>query len=68
MVVCHCRAVNDATIRAEIEQGALTPDEVADRCGAGSRCGGCRPVIDELVDELLARHLQREAESVPVEL
>lgn len=56
MVVCHCRAVNDATIRSEIEQGALTADEVADRCGAGSQCGGCRLVIDDLVDELLARH------------
>jgi bacterioferritin-associated ferredoxin len=57
MVVCHCRAVNDATIRDEIEQGALTADEVAARCGAGSQCGGCRLVIDDLVDELLARHL-----------
>lgn len=58
MVVCHCRAVNDAAIRAEIEQGALTTDEVAARCGAGSRCGGCRDTIDELVDELLARQLE----------
>lgn len=57
MVVCHCRAVNDATIRSEIEQGALTTDEVAARCGAGLRCGGCRVTIDELVDELLARQL-----------
>jgi bacterioferritin-associated ferredoxin len=54
MVVCHCRAVNDATIRSEIERGALTADDVADRCGAGSKCGGCRVTIDELVDELAA--------------
>jgi bacterioferritin-associated ferredoxin len=58
MVVCHCRAVNDVTIRTEIAQGALSADEVAARCGAGDHCGGCRIVIDELVDEMLARHLQ----------
>jgi bacterioferritin-associated ferredoxin len=61
VVVCHCEAVNDATIRGEIERGALTADEVASRCGAGGRCGGCRIVIDDLVDEMLARHLDRES-------
>ena len=51
MVVCHCRAVNDRAIRAEIGAGALDLDDVAARCGAGSRCGGCRPVIAALLAE-----------------
>jgi bacterioferritin-associated ferredoxin len=65
MVVCHCEAVNDVTIRSEIERGALTADEVADRCGAGGRCGGCRIVIDDLVDEMLARHLAATSSAAP---
>ena len=52
MVVCHCRAVNDKAIVAEILSGAVDADTLAERCGAGSRCGGCRPVVEEL----LAQH------------
>lgn len=49
MVVCHCHAVNDAAIRSEIEQGALDAEELADRCGAGTHCGGCLTVVEELL-------------------
>ena len=49
MVVCHCNAVNDRAIRAQIEAGALHVDEVAARCGAGERCGSCVPVIEAML-------------------
>ena len=49
MVVCHCHAVNDKAIRAEIEAGALDADSLAARCGAGSRCGNCRPVLEAIL-------------------
>jgi bacterioferritin-associated ferredoxin len=48
-MVCHCEAVNDTAIRAEIADGALDPEALASRCGAGSRCGGCRPVVEQLL-------------------
>ncbi len=51
MVVCHCNAVSDARIRAEIVSGRLDADGVAARCGAGARCGGCRPMVEALVAE-----------------
>ncbi len=51
MVVCHCNVVADREIRAEILAGALDADDVAARCTAGTRCGGCRPVIEALLAE-----------------
>ena len=50
MFVCSCKGVTDRTIRAAIASGAQTIDEVADRCGAGARCGGCWPALSELLD------------------
>jgi bacterioferritin-associated ferredoxin len=46
MVICHCFTVNDRAIRAEIEAGALDADELAARCGAGTKCGSCVPVLE----------------------
>ena len=34
MVVCHCLAINDVTIRELLEAGALSVEEIASRCGA----------------------------------
>ena len=59
MFVCSCTGVNDRTIRAAIATGARSIDEVAERCGAGARCGGCWPVLAELLDE---EHRSDEAE------
>jgi bacterioferritin-associated ferredoxin len=49
MIVCHCHVVSDRRIRAEIESGACTDEDVAFRCGAGARCGACRPAIGALL-------------------
>jgi bacterioferritin-associated ferredoxin len=52
MFVCHCRAVTDGEIREAITAGAADLEEVGRRCGAGITCGGCCP----LIQELLAQH------------
>ncbi len=49
MYVCHCRAVTDHTIEDEIQRGATTIEDLAVCCGAGSECGGCWPVLEELL-------------------
>ena len=53
MIVCHCQVVSDRVIRTEVDCGALSVDEIADRCGAGSRCGSCRPTIGVLLATLV---------------
>ncbi len=49
MVICHCRVVTDRVIRAAIESGARDFADVTRLCGAGGRCGGCVPVVEELL-------------------
>ncbi|MBA2529267.1 MAG: (2Fe-2S)-binding protein [Euzebyales bacterium] len=51
MLVCHCTAVNEARLRAVVEDGARDEFDVAEACGAGSVCGGCVPTISRLLDE-----------------
>jgi bacterioferritin-associated ferredoxin len=54
VLVCHCRAVNDRRIRAEIERGARCDVDIALACGAGAECGGCLPAVNRLLEECLA--------------
>jgi len=49
MLVCHCAAVNEASVRTAVDSGARTISEVAAQCGAGGGCGGCRPTICRLL-------------------
>ena len=49
MIVCHCKALSDRAIRDVIRRGAHSPREVALACDAGRRCGGCIPVVRELI-------------------
>jgi bacterioferritin-associated ferredoxin len=54
MIICHCEAISDRHVELAVRSGAGCPDEVADRCGAGTVCGGCRPSIEDLLATLLA--------------
>ena len=51
MLVCHCLAVNDQAVARAAAEGATTVDDLTARCGAGGRCGGCRPMLAELLAE-----------------
>ena len=50
MIVCHCKAVSDHSIREAVREGAHSCRQVARRCQAGRICGGCRPVIREIIE------------------
>ena len=50
MLVCHCKGVSERELRSAIRSGACTRRDLVRQCGAGSVCGGCRPILDELLD------------------
>jgi len=50
MIVCHCKAVSDRSIREAVQRGARTPREVAMASHAGRACGGCRPLVREIIE------------------
>ena len=49
MILCHCKSVSDKSVRSAIRCGASNVRDVARACGAGTGCGGCRPLIQELI-------------------
>jgi bacterioferritin-associated ferredoxin len=61
MLVCHCHAVNDHTIRQCVDNGARSENDVREACGAGGGCGSCRPVIDQLIESHHDAQSAREA-------
>jgi bacterioferritin-associated ferredoxin len=48
-LICHCRLISDRQVMAEITSGACTVEDVQNRCGAATRCGGCLPALEMLV-------------------
>jgi bacterioferritin-associated ferredoxin len=51
VIVCHCRAVNDRAIRDAVDAGAEDLLAIAAACGAGLGCGGCHPLLVDLLIE-----------------
>lgn len=51
MVVCLCQGVSDKSVRASIEAGARTRQQVTAACGAGDGCGTCHRTIKSLIVE-----------------
>ena len=51
MIVCSCHGIPCSRIRSIIREGAQTVDAVGAAYGAGTDCGSCRDLIDELIEE-----------------
>jgi NAD(P)H-nitrite reductase large subunit len=58
VIVCHCRAVSDRAIRASIREGAITIDDLRETTGASDCCGGCEPLVTEILDQELGVDLR----------
>ena len=50
MYVCGCRAVTDREVHRAVEAGARSAAEVAQHCGAGSRCGNCVDLVLAVIE------------------
>ena len=50
VIVCHCRAVNDHRIRELVASGVVEVESIAQVCDAGTDCGGCHALIEELIN------------------
>ena len=49
MYICLCRAVTENDVRSVVAQGVRDVSQVVERCGAGTRCGGCRDALREVL-------------------
>lgn len=58
MIVCICEGVSDRQIRASIQSGAKSVQEVGRRCGAGLDCGRCRAMLRGMLGEGCERNPQ----------
>ena len=61
-VICMCFSVTDTEIRRVAEENHLsTVEEVTNFTKAGGGCGGCKPKIQAILDEILARREEKPA-------
>jgi bacterioferritin-associated ferredoxin len=54
MIVCLCANVSERQLAETIAAGASTVKEVGRRCGAGTGCGACKPLIRECLSRCRA--------------
>ena len=64
MIVCSCHGVTDREIRRLARGGACTLRQVAEACGAGAGCGGCRASVRAILRQ--HAELTREASEASV--
>ena len=51
MIACSCKAVREQTVRVAVAAGARSVEEIGERCGAGTACGGCHVLLEEILAE-----------------
>ena len=52
VTICACMNVGVNTLRAAIEEGALTIDALGEVTCAGTSCGSCKPELDALLEQV----------------
>lgn len=53
MILCICNGVRCSKVRDAIGDGAHSVEAVGSACGAGTDCGSCRGMIEDLIEEHL---------------
>jgi NAD(P)H-nitrite reductase large subunit len=51
--ICHCNGIMKSEIvKAIVDKGLTTVEEVQDATTAGTTCGGCIPDIEDILKEI----------------
>jgi NAD(P)H-nitrite reductase large subunit len=50
-MVCFCGSVTVGDIKAAVEAGNTTLEDVKKATGASTHCGGCEPTVAELIEQ-----------------
>jgi bacterioferritin-associated ferredoxin len=67
MIVCLCANVSERELVETITAGATTVKEVGRRCGAGTGCGACKPLIRECLSRCRAAAIEEVRVTVTTE-
>ena len=51
MILCCCTGTSDRELRAQVRAGARDRESLGELTGAGACCGGCRPILRDLLRE-----------------
>ena len=54
MRICHCHGVTDRELAAAVRSVARGGSDGSSALLAGSGCGGCLPLVEEITTEVLA--------------
>jgi nitrite reductase (NADH) large subunit len=52
-VICSCEAVSKGDISSHVLEGAATLDDIKKCCKAGTGCGGCVPMVKDIINHTL---------------
>lgn len=52
-VICSCEAVSKGDISSYVLEGAATLDDIKKCCKAGTGCGGCVPMVKDIINHTL---------------
>ncbi|MEE8409771.1 MAG: (2Fe-2S)-binding protein [Myxococcota bacterium] len=53
MIVCTCAGISEKRVRAAIQDGARSLEEIARQLrGAGADCGSCRVILKHLMGQV----------------
>jgi bacterioferritin-associated ferredoxin len=66
MIVCLCANVSERELAETIAAGAATIKEVGRRCGAGTGCGACKPLIRDCLSRCRAAAVGESATAATV--
>lgn len=65
MIVCLCHVVTDKQVKAAIDGGAASVDDVGAMTKAGTGCGGCREEVHAMLDDAGIACQARESGGCP---